>query len=81
MWGPTFWGNMWSARCDHVKKLISPYDIETKNQLAVDTKPPEMTMTLYTQQIERFALVEMGMPRNNLLVITQVSNHVRTLRE
>lgn len=56
VWGPTYWGNMWSARCDYVKDLISPYDVEAKNTVALKTKPEEMTMNLYGNRVERFAI-------------------------
>lgn len=47
VFGPTFWGNMWSAKCNYVKKLVSPFDLESKNKLAVTTKPTKVTMLLY----------------------------------
>ena len=56
VWGPTYWGNMWSAKCNYVKKLTSPFDLEAKNNLALQTMPEEMTMSLYSQNMERFAL-------------------------
>lgn len=46
-WGPTYWANMWSARCDYVKKLVSPYDLYSKNKEAFESRPKDMTTDLY----------------------------------
>jgi hypothetical protein len=56
VWGPTYWGNMWSAKCEYVKDLVSPFELETKNDLAVSTRPKEMQMRLYESKMEKFTL-------------------------
>lgn len=51
------WGNMWSAKCDYIKRLVSPFDLEAKNRVAVRTKPAGMTMNFYgTQEAISYAL-------------------------
>ena len=47
VWGPTYWGNFWSARCDYVKNLVSPFDLHAKNKEAFDSKPEGMTADFY----------------------------------
>ncbi len=47
VWGPMFWGNMWSAQCNYVKNLISPNEIEEKYDIAMQTRPEGIEMTLF----------------------------------
>lgn len=50
-WGPFYFANFWSAKCEYVKHLVSPNEIETKMQEAFDSKPKGMTINKYTKQI------------------------------
>lgn len=59
-WGPLYLGNMWSAKCGYVKKLVSPQELATVYKEADRTKPANMTATLYrfgrfSNAQERFA--------------------------
>ncbi len=54
VWGPTYWGNMWSARCDYVKKLISPFHIFPRNADAFRTRPGAMTAEFFNSK--KFAM-------------------------
>jgi hypothetical protein len=47
VWGPTFQGNMWSAKCNYIRHLVSPFDLEAKNWKAVKSKPKKMSMNLF----------------------------------
>ena len=61
---------MWSAQCSYVKKLISPYEIEQKFELAFQTLPEEVEMKLYDEKIARFSL-----GRDRYAAEQFVSNH------
>lgn len=59
VWGPTYWGNMWTAKCSYAKNLVSPYDLEAQNRLAVETRPKEIKMNFYgTKAARGYALGE-----------------------
>ncbi len=51
VWGPTYWGNMWSARCDYVQNLISPFDLYERNVEAYNSKPNGMTSDFFYTSI------------------------------
>ena len=58
IWGPMWWGTFWSARCDYVKNLVPPSELESMNTLAMETRPKEMTMDLYEEGVSLYALPE-----------------------
>ena len=46
-WGPLFLGNMWTARCSYVKKLISPFEVEDRYTSAFQNKPSLVVPKFY----------------------------------
>lgn len=46
-WGPLFLGNMFSARCSYVAKLVPPNVLEDKANIAYTTRHPKVTFSTF----------------------------------
>ena len=46
-WGPLYLGNMWTAKCSYVKKLMNPFHVEERYIAAYGAKPASMTTLLF----------------------------------
>ncbi|KAL3775382.1 hypothetical protein ACHAWO_006573 [Cyclotella atomus] len=55
-WGPMMWANFWSARCDYVKNLVSPFSLQERNTFAFEHRPQQMTTDLFNEHATMFSL-------------------------
>lgn len=51
-WGPVFAGSMFAAKCNYVQKLVPPSELEYQMKKAYDTRPENMTFTLFDMSYE-----------------------------